>query len=1015
MARMKILSTAEQESFNNPPEFNSFQRKQFFDVASGLLDIAHRLRKPTHQIGFLLACGYFRATKRFFMPVDYCPRDVEYVASKLGFECRNFSPKEYSRDRIHHHRQLILDFYGFRRFNKNTQIFIKQEVSDMARSQLKPKLIFWRCVDLLVRKRIQVPGYDHLSKVILIELNQRKKDLITVIDQELTPDTRALLDGLFVQESEGKHARYKLTLIKKLSQSTKPSQIKERTDDLVYIAELYDSLSPILPVLNLGHEGIRYFANSVIKSDIFQINQRGQEDRYVHVVAFIAHQYYRLQDNLVDTLLSTVKSFQNSVQRDYKDWCYIEHKERNQSIKSIVASFDENIFGLLIHIREVTQDNESDDANKLKRICSLLDAHNDSIPQAEQQWGSLKQSLISEAGEGRYYDILEERSVRLQNRVSTIIKALCFQGDYDVSTLLDTIVYFKDKDGVIGKNAPLGFLDPQERTVVIRDDGAFRPSLYKVFFFIHVADALKSGQLNLEHSYKYRPLDEYLISKELWGQEKETLLARADLQKFASPKDVLDELDQALYRQYQTTNRNINDGRNPYLKTATNGYFTVSTPKQEDQKAELLRPYFPEQHFVPLPEILSTINSHTGFLNEFQHWQQRYVKGRTADKILYAGIMGLGCAIGTPKMGRISRMINETSLQHAVNWYFTLENIQAANDRVVSVMEQMDLPNAHRQPGEPLHTSSDGQKFEVRTDSLNASHSFKYFGKGQGVTAYTFIDERNLLWHSLVFSAAERESAYVIDGLMRNDVVKSDIHSTDTHGYSEAIFATTHLLGFSYAPRIKNLKKQIPYIFKSRKNEDQSGWIIKPAKYINRKIIEEYWDDILRLITTIKLKETTASDIFRCLNSYSRQHTLYQALKAFGQITKSLFILGYIDNVELRQAIESQLNKVELANRFTRDVAVGNPREFTQGDKEEQEIAEACNRLIKNSIVCWNYLYLSQKLEHLSDHNQKDRLLSAISSHSLVSWAHINLLGEYDFSDENMKDSVGIKLPKIAV
>ena len=71
-------------------------------------------------------------------------------------------------------------------------------------------------------------------------------------------------------------------------------------------------------------------------------------------------------------------------------------------------------------------------------------------------------------------------------------------------------------------------------------------------------------------------------------------------------------------------------------------------------------------------------------------------------------------------MGRISRLINETSLQHAVNWYFTLENIQAANDRVLSVMDQMDLPNAHRQPGDLLHTASDGQKFEVRTDALPA-------------------------------------------------------------------------------------------------------------------------------------------------------------------------------------------------------------------------------------------------------------------------------------------------------
>ncbi len=973
MARMKILSAAEQERFNKPPVLNSFQRKQFFEVTTGLLDIAYTLRKPILQIGFLLACGYFRASKRFFMPNDYCPRDVEYVARKLGFKCEDFNPKEYLRGRIHYHRQLILDFFGFRSFNKSEEKFIKQEVSEMVRSQLKPKLIFWSSVDLLIRKRIQIPGYDHLSKIILAALNQRKKVLTTIIDQKLRPNTRALLDKLFVQESEEKHARYKLTLLKNLSQSTRPVQIRERADDLAYLTVLYESIEPVLPLLDLGHEGIRYFANSVIKSDIFQLNQREREDRYIHVVAFIVHQYYRLHDNLIDTLLSTVKSFLNSAQRDQKDRCYAENKERSPSLKSIVDSLDEDVFTLLKHIREVTQDEESDDTDKLTRICNLLDANNDSIPQAEQQWDFLKQCIVSEVGNSRYYDILEDRSIRLQNRASPVIKALRFQGKADASTLLDAIAYFKDKNGVIGKNVPLDFLEPQEFKAVTNDN-AFRPSLYKALFFIHVSGAIKSGKLNLKHSYKYQPLDEYLISKQRWEQEKETLLARAGLQHFDNIQTVLDELDQVLFQQYQTTNRHLLQGQNPHVKIGANGMFTVSTPKQEDQEIELLKPYFPEQHFVPLPEILSTVNSHTSFSDEIQHWQQRYVKGSISEKTLYAGIIGLGCAIGTPKMGRISHLINETSLQHAVNWYFTLENIQAANDRVVSFMEQMDLPNVHRQPNDPLHTASDGQKFEVRTDSLNASHSFKYFGKGQGVSVYTFIDERNLLWHSLVFSAAERESAYVIDGLMRNDVVKSDIHSTDTHGYSEVIFSTTHLLGFSYAPRIKNLKKQILYIFKSRKNDILSDWKIKPAKYINRKNIEACWDDVLRLIVTIKLKETTASDIFRRLNSYSKQHTLYQALKAFGQITKSLFILRYIDNVELRQAIEKQLNKVELANCFTRAVAVGNPRELTQGDKEEQEIAEACNRLIKNSIICWNYLYLSQKLERMSNHNKKKQV-----------------------------------------
>ena len=276
----------------------------------------------------------------------------------------------------------------------------------------------------------------------------------------------------------------------------------------------------------------------------------------------------------------------------------------------------------------------------------------------------------------------------------------------------------------------------------------------------------------------------------------------------------------------------------------------------------------------------------------------------------------------------------------------------------------------------------------------------------------SFIDERSLLWHSLVFSAAERESAYVIDGLMHNDVVKSDIHSTDTHGYSEVIFAVTHPLGFSYAPRIKNLKKQSLYIFKSSKNKIPENWKITPDKYVSEEIITDNWDDFLRLVTTIKLKEATASDIFRRLNSYSKQHAIYKAMKAFGQIIKSVFILRYLDDLELRQAIEKQLNKIELANKFTRAVAVGNPREFTQGEKEEQEIAESCNRLIKNAIIHWNYLYLEQKLNGLETQEAKDRLLKAITSHSIATWGHFNFLGEYDFSDEKLQDSVGILPPK---
>jgi TnpA family transposase len=220
---------------------------------------------------------------------------------------------------------------------------------------------------------------------------------------------------------------------------------------------------------------------------------------------------------------------------------------------------------------------------------------------------------------------------------------------------------------------------------------------------------------------------------------------------------------------------------------------------------------------------------------------------------------------------------------------------------------------------ELLHTSSDGQKYGVAVESLNATYSFKYFGKDAGVSPYTFIDERHFLWHHEVISASEREAAYVIDGLMHNDVIKSDIHSTDTHGYSEIIFGALHLLGFSFAPRIKTLTHQQLYGFRKRREYEQQGYQLLPDGYIKESLIETQWDEMLRFIATIKLKETTASQLFRRLNSYARQHPLYQALKesANPQID---FILRVIDDVELRRRKTPQQGS---ANKFSKAISFG--------------------------------------------------------------------------------------------
>jgi len=87
---------------------------------------------------------------------------------------------------------------------------------------------------------------------------------------------------------------------------------------------------------------------------------------------------------------------------------------------------------------------------------------------------------------------------------------------------------------------------------------------------------------------------------------------------------------------------------------------------------------------------------------------------------------------------------------------------------------------------------------------------------------------------------------------------------------------------------------------------------------------------------------------------------------------------------------------------------------FCRRRKKNKKWRKRASGLSRTASSCWNYLYLSQKLEDAEDTASREAFLEAVANGSAVSWQHINLLGEYDFSDEKLEDTVGIKPPKLA-
>ena len=232
MPRMNILNAVEREAFDSPPVFNSFQRKQYFDFPTKLRRFAAGLRSPAYRVGFLLSAGYFKAVKRFFSPGVFHRRDIEYVTRQLELGVPVVDLASYHPRARQRHQFTIRTFYGFRAFGLAACRLLLKEIAVLVRFQVKPKVIFWRCVDVLVREKIEVPSYTRLTKLILGAISRRSQELAAIVEQTLTQDVRALLESLLTQEPlegtsvPGKTSAYKLTLMNSPSQ---PSRLKSRS------------------------------------------------------------------------------------------------------------------------------------------------------------------------------------------------------------------------------------------------------------------------------------------------------------------------------------------------------------------------------------------------------------------------------------------------------------------------------------------------------------------------------------------------------------------------------------------------------------------------------------------------------------------------------------------------------------------------------------------------------------------------------------------------------------------
>lgn len=336
-------------------------------------------------------------------------------------------------------------------------------------------------------------------------------------------------------------------------------------------------------------------------------------------------------------------------------------------------------------------------------------------------------------------------------------------------------------------------------------------------------------------------------------------------------------------------------------------------------------------------------------------------------------------------------------------WHLTNEALKDATTLMINYHHALPLSSTW---GGGMLSSSDGQRFPVKGDLRKARALPRYFGYGKGITFYTWTSDQFSQYGSKAIPSTVRDATYVLDEILNNETdLDIQEHTTDTSGYTEVVFALFDLLGLTFSPRIRDLKDQQLYRTDSVNLETLPKLRNHLQETVSTEFVTTAWDEMLRLMASLKMGYVTASLIIQKLQAYPRQHPLLRALQEYGRLPKTIHILRWYSDALKRRSLNRQINKGEALHQLRGHLNYGDHGEIKEKDDVQLDHQVGCLNLLTNAITLWNTVYFEEVITQLKQEGQKvdDEDVRHVWP---MRYAHINIYGRYHFD----KDAIGKKL-----
>lgn len=966
MPRRSILSEYERNSLLTLPNTQE-ELIQHYTFTESDLSIIHQHRGPSNRLGFAIQLCYMRFPGILF-PAKEEP-DIallKFVSDQLKDHPSRWGDYGLRPQTRRDHILELQSVFGFKLFNTQHYKKALHDLHELSWHSDKGIVLALALIKNLRTHLILLPSINVIEKICSEAITHGNRRIYMVLTDPLSPAHKRSLDKLLKLRADNK-----VTTMGWLQNSPSAPNAKhmlehiERLNTLQSL-DLPDGLEQKIPqnrLLKMAREGSQMKPHDLAKFEA--------DRRYATLVAVTLENKATIIDEIINLHDRIIGKIFNRAKHKHEQQFQRSSKAINEKLR------------LFWRVGKALVEAKTANTDPFEAIETIIDweAFTRSIDET--------QKLASTENFDYLYRIGDSYS-QIRRYVPAFLKALSLKATPAAQIVLDAVENLKSLNASNVRKIPTdtstAFIKKRWKSLIIKEDGLDR-KFYELYTLSELKNALRSGDMWVYGSRQYKDFEEYLLPKDSFSTLKEAkklpLVVESDCEQYL--QDRLKLLEERLKIVDQMAKK---DELPDAIINASGLKITPLTNSVPHEADTLMKKAYSLLPHVKITELLMEVDEWTDFSRHFTHIKSgEEVHDKT---FLLTTILADAINLGLTKMAESCSGMTYAKLSWIQAWHIRDETYASALSELVNMH--------HRQPfaehwGEGITSSSDGQRFKSSSYAERTGNINPKYGSDPGIQFYTHLSDQYSPYYSKVINVGVRDSTYVLDGLLYHESdLRIEEHYTDTAGFTDHVFGMMHLLGFRFAPRIRDLADK--RLFVPGKQSDYPTLSVLIGGTINQKQIRDHWDDTLRLANSIQQGTVTASLILRKIGSYPRQNGLSTALRELGRIERTLFALDWFQNVELRRRVNAGLNKGESRNALARAVFFNRLGEIRDRSFENQRYRASGLNLVTAAIILWNTVYLERAINTLREQGCviDENLIQHISP---LGWEHINLTGNY--------------------